>query len=139
MSDYRSEADRIHEWHLLCMHWGVRSKGGYPGQLLKGDGQPDLDAESDRVERAMRRLHGGNTHPCRHYRLIRRYYLHMAHQDSDQGEALTGEHSLAEWLWKDDRGFRLADGRSDVDRARGWLNTALLQLSAVDRMGQQGV
>ena len=121
--DDMDDRDIIDRWHLACIEWGKGSRGGFPrGVTAPGDDEPAYSKTAWRhVEQALCQL--GPNSPNR--RIIKRYYT------SDMWEWTTGEIALAEWLHWHFNGFRTPDGMSDAERARRWLDRALLTLEGV--------
>ncbi len=131
--DYRTDADIIDRWHLLCLEWGKGSRGGIPGGLTKQDAVEYSRSAWTKVEAALCNLAQAQIE--RPFRLLRTFYLceHMC------GET-TGEQALGEWLtWHYKSTFNNApDGMTNDQRARVWLDRALLMLDGFDK-GPRGV
>ena len=121
--DEMSDREIIDRWHLACIEWGKGSRGGFPrGVTAPGEDAPVYSASAWRhVEQALCQLKHDN--PQR--RIIKRYYT------SEMCEWSTGEMALGEWLHWHFNGFRQADGMNDTQRARRWLDRALLTLEGV--------
>ena len=117
------ERETIDRWHLACLEWGKGSRGGFPrGITAPGEDAPVYSESAWRhVEQAMCQLKPDS--PNR--RIVRRYYT------SEMCEWTTGEAALGEWLHWHIPGFRSADGMNNTQRARRWLDRALLTLEGI--------
>ncbi len=125
-----SDADIIARWHLSCQQWGRMSRGGYPGKLRRRDAdEGGSEAVWQHVESALCAL--GRTN--RHRTIVRDYYL-----QPQMVESARCYESLAKMCVEMFPEFNRRDGMTDEQRARRWLDLALLELEMRSPLPRSG-